>query len=162
MRKRDATPKAEWAGGVGAVPKGAPTIAQSKSNAWLAGLPGCGHDMLKDHGTDLIRLISSFSSQWPEQGRQRFFPGSIECVSDDPRWSLTEPARFKRLIADFRIERILRSRFVGTERFLHNEIRGGVADLMRQLDGLLAGHDEMEFHERHCSRVAGPHMVGGG
>ena len=75
----DATPKAEWAdGGTApmlvmtclpdrvAVPESALAIAKSKPNAWLVGLPGCGHNMLRERGADIVRLISEYIQRPPK------------------------------------------------------------------------------------------------
>jgi pimeloyl-ACP methyl ester carboxylesterase len=69
----DDTPPEEWAVGgtapmlvmtclldVVAVPESALSIAKSRPNAWLVGLPGCGHNMLNERGEDLVRLMSDF------------------------------------------------------------------------------------------------------
>lgn len=73
VKASDATPKAEWAGGgtapmlvmtclldLIAVPESALSVAKSRPNAWLVGLPGCGHNMLNERGEDLVRLMSEF------------------------------------------------------------------------------------------------------
>jgi pimeloyl-ACP methyl ester carboxylesterase len=73
VKASDATPKAEWAeGGTApmlvmtclldrvAVPESALSIAKSRPNTWLVGLPGCGHNMLNERGPALIRLMSEF------------------------------------------------------------------------------------------------------
>lgn len=69
----DDTPPEEWAVGgtapmlvmtclldVVAVPESALSIAKSRPNAWLVGLPGCGHNMLNERGDDLVWMISEF------------------------------------------------------------------------------------------------------
>jgi pimeloyl-ACP methyl ester carboxylesterase len=69
----DATPNVEWSkGGTApmlvmtclqdrvAVPESALVVAESRPKAWLVGLPGCGHNMLNEHGDDLVRLMSDF------------------------------------------------------------------------------------------------------
>ncbi len=43
-----------------AVPESALSVAKSRPNAWLVGLPGCGHNMLNERGEDLVRLMSDF------------------------------------------------------------------------------------------------------
>jgi pimeloyl-ACP methyl ester carboxylesterase len=73
VKASDATPKAEWAGGGTApmlvmtclfdrvaVPESALSVAKSRPDAWLVGLPGCGHNMLNERGEDLVRLMSDF------------------------------------------------------------------------------------------------------
>jgi pimeloyl-ACP methyl ester carboxylesterase len=73
VKASDATPKEEWASGgtapmlvmtclldLVAVPESALTVAKSRPNAWLVGLPGCGHNMLNERGEDLVRLMSEF------------------------------------------------------------------------------------------------------
>ncbi|MFY9627403.1 MAG: alpha/beta hydrolase, partial [Methylocystis sp.] len=73
VKASDATPKAEWASGgtapmlvmtclldLIAVPESALSVAKSRPNAWLVGLPGCGHNMLNERGEDLVRLMSEF------------------------------------------------------------------------------------------------------
>lgn len=68
-----ATPRSQWAGGGSApmlvltglldrvaLPEGALAIAKSRPDTWLVGLPGCGHNMLNECGSDLRRLISEF------------------------------------------------------------------------------------------------------
>jgi pimeloyl-ACP methyl ester carboxylesterase len=42
------------------VPESALSVAKSRPNAWLVGLPGCGHNMLNERGEDLVRLMSDF------------------------------------------------------------------------------------------------------
>lgn len=73
VKASDATAKAEWASGGTApmlvmtclldrvaVPESALSVAKSRPNAWLVGLPGCGHNMLNERGEDLVRLMSDF------------------------------------------------------------------------------------------------------
>jgi pimeloyl-ACP methyl ester carboxylesterase len=73
VKASDATPPEEWATGgtapmlvmtclldVVAVPQSARSIAKSRPNAWLVGLPGCGHNMLYERGDDLVWLMSDF------------------------------------------------------------------------------------------------------
>lgn len=73
VKASDATPPEEWATGgtapmlvmtclldVVAVPESALSTAKSRPNAWLVGLPGCGHNMLNERGDDLVRLMSDF------------------------------------------------------------------------------------------------------
>lgn len=73
VKASDATPKEEWASGgtapmlvmtclldLVAVPESALTVAKSRPNAWLVGLPGCGHNMLNERGEDLVLLMSEF------------------------------------------------------------------------------------------------------
>jgi pimeloyl-ACP methyl ester carboxylesterase len=73
VKASDATPPEEWATGgtapmlvmtclldVVAVPESALSIAKSRPNAWLVGLPGCGHNMLNERGDDLVWLMSDF------------------------------------------------------------------------------------------------------
>ncbi|MFH6781092.1 MULTISPECIES: alpha/beta fold hydrolase [Methylobacterium] len=73
VKASDATPKEEWASGgtapmlvmtclldVVAVPESALSVAKSRPNAWLVGLPGCGHNMLNERSEDLVRIISEF------------------------------------------------------------------------------------------------------
>lgn len=69
----EATPKAAWsAGGTApmlaitclmdrvAVPENAFRIAKSRPNTWLAGLPGCGHNMINEQPEEIRRLIVDF------------------------------------------------------------------------------------------------------
>ena len=80
VKASDATPKAEWAeGGTApmlvmtclldrvAVPESALSIAKSRPNTWLVGLPGCGHNMLNERGPALIRLMSEFIARTSKQ-----------------------------------------------------------------------------------------------
>ncbi len=73
VKASEATPKDEWAkGGTApmlvmtclldrvAVPESALSVAKSRPDAWLVGLPGCGHNMLNERGEDLARLMSDF------------------------------------------------------------------------------------------------------
>jgi pimeloyl-ACP methyl ester carboxylesterase len=43
-----------------AVPENAFNIAKTRPNTWLAGLPGCGHNMINEQPEDLRRLIVGF------------------------------------------------------------------------------------------------------
>ena len=43
-----------------AVPENAFRIAQTRPNTWLAGLPGCGHNMINEQPEELRRLIVGF------------------------------------------------------------------------------------------------------
>ena len=69
----ESTPKEAWSmGGTApmlaitclldrvAVPENAYKIAQTRQNTWLAGLPGCGHNMINEQPEDLRRLIVGF------------------------------------------------------------------------------------------------------
>jgi pimeloyl-ACP methyl ester carboxylesterase len=69
----DATPKDAWSmGGTApmlaitclldrvAVPVNAYKIAETRPNTWLAGLPGCGHNMINEQPEELRRLIVGF------------------------------------------------------------------------------------------------------
>ncbi|WP_176526704.1 alpha/beta fold hydrolase [Rhizobium subbaraonis] len=69
----DATPKEAWStGGTApmlaitclldrvAVPENAFNIARTRPNTWLAGLPGCGHNMINEQPEELRRLIVGF------------------------------------------------------------------------------------------------------
>ena len=49
-----------------AVPESALSIARSRPNAWLVGLPGCGHNMLNERGDDLLWLMSDFLLRKPK------------------------------------------------------------------------------------------------
>lgn len=73
VKASDATPKAEWAGGGTApmlvltclvdrvaIPEGALMLAKSRPDAWLIGLPACGHNMLNERPDDLARIIADF------------------------------------------------------------------------------------------------------
>lgn len=73
VKASDATPKDQWASGGTApmlvmtclldrvaVPESALIVAKSRPNAWLVGLPGCGHNMLNERGEDLVRLMAEF------------------------------------------------------------------------------------------------------
>ena len=69
----EATPKEAWSmGGTApmlaitclldrvAVPENAFRIAETRPNTWLAGLPGCGHNMINEQPEELRRLIVGF------------------------------------------------------------------------------------------------------
>lgn len=69
----EATPKDAWTmGGTApmlaitclldrvAVPENAYKIAEARPNTWLAGLPGCGHNMINERPEELRSLIVSF------------------------------------------------------------------------------------------------------
>lgn len=69
----EVTPKAAWSmGGTApmlaitclldrvAVPENAYKIAGARPNTWLAGLPGCGHNMINEQPEELRRLIVDF------------------------------------------------------------------------------------------------------
>ena len=69
----EATPKEAWSmGGTApmlaitclldrvAVPENAYKIAETRPNTWLAGLPGCGHNMINEQPEELRRLIVGF------------------------------------------------------------------------------------------------------
>lgn len=43
-----------------AVPENAFNIAKTRPNTWLAGLPGCGHNMINEQPEELRRLIVGF------------------------------------------------------------------------------------------------------
>lgn len=43
-----------------AVPQNAYKIAETRPNTWLAGLPGCGHNMINEQPEELRRLIVGF------------------------------------------------------------------------------------------------------
>ena len=78
----DATPKEAWSlGGTApmlaitclldrvAVPENAFRIAEMRPNTWLAGLPGCGHNMINEQPEELRRLIVGFIQARPSGNR---------------------------------------------------------------------------------------------
>jgi pimeloyl-ACP methyl ester carboxylesterase len=73
VKASEATPKEAWSmGGTApmlaitclldrvAVPENAYKIAETRPNTWLAGLPGCGHNMINEQPEELRRLIVGF------------------------------------------------------------------------------------------------------
>lgn len=73
VKASEATPKEAWSmGGTApmlaitclldrvAVPENAYKIAETRPNTWLAGLPGCGHNMINEQPEELRRLIVQF------------------------------------------------------------------------------------------------------
>jgi pimeloyl-ACP methyl ester carboxylesterase len=73
VKASEATPKDAWSmGGTApmlaitclldrvAVPENAYKIAETRPNTWLAGLPGCGHNMINEQPEELRRLIVDF------------------------------------------------------------------------------------------------------
>jgi pimeloyl-ACP methyl ester carboxylesterase len=73
VKASEATPKEAWStGGTApmlaitclldrvAVPENAYKIAETRPNTWLAGLPGCGHNMINEQPEDLRGLIVGF------------------------------------------------------------------------------------------------------
>lgn len=73
VKASDATPKAEWSSGGTApmlvltcladrvaIPEGALTLAKSRPDTWLIGLPGCGHNMINERPDDLAKSLSDF------------------------------------------------------------------------------------------------------
>ena len=73
VKASETTPKEAWTmGGTApmlaitclldrvAVPENAYQIAQTRPNTWLAGLPGCGHNMINEQPEELRRLIVDF------------------------------------------------------------------------------------------------------
>ncbi|QRY64847.1 alpha/beta hydrolase (plasmid) [Ensifer sp. PDNC004] len=73
VKASEATPKEAWSmGGTApmlaitclldrvAVPPNAYKIAEMRPNTWLAGLPGCGHNMINEQPEELRRLIVGF------------------------------------------------------------------------------------------------------
>jgi pimeloyl-ACP methyl ester carboxylesterase len=73
VKASEATPREAWSmGGTApmlaitclldrvAVPENAYKIAEMRPNTWLAGLPGCGHNMINEQPEELRRLIIGF------------------------------------------------------------------------------------------------------
>ncbi len=73
VKASEATPKEAWSmGGTApmlaitclldrvAVPQNAYKIVETRPNTWLAGLPGCGHNMINEQPEELRRLIVDF------------------------------------------------------------------------------------------------------
>jgi pimeloyl-ACP methyl ester carboxylesterase len=73
VKASDATPKGAWSmGGIArmlaitclldrvAVPENAYKIAETRPNTWLAGLPGCGHNMITEQPEEIRCLIVGF------------------------------------------------------------------------------------------------------
>jgi pimeloyl-ACP methyl ester carboxylesterase len=78
VKASEATPKEAWSmGGTApmlaitclldrvAVPENAYKIAETRPNTWLAGLPGCGHNMINEQPKELRRLIVDFIQARP-------------------------------------------------------------------------------------------------
>ena len=76
MKADAATPKNDWSkGGTApmlvmtclldrvAVPESALSIVKSRPDAWLEGLPGCGHNMINERGPDITRMMLEFISR---------------------------------------------------------------------------------------------------
>jgi pimeloyl-ACP methyl ester carboxylesterase len=73
MKANNATPKSEWANGGTApmlilsclmdrvaVPENALSLAKSRPDTWMVGIPGCGHNMLYERQADITRLMVEF------------------------------------------------------------------------------------------------------
>jgi pimeloyl-ACP methyl ester carboxylesterase len=83
IKASNATPKGEWAhGGTApmlvltclddqiAVPENALSLAKSRPNTWMVGIPGCGHNMIYERPEALSRLIVDYITQHTTAGHQ--------------------------------------------------------------------------------------------